>query len=147
MITPKIVKKPWGFEEWICDGVRMPYALKRISFSAGYRTSLQVHAKKKETNLVLSGEGVLEMGRRFFPIDAYLLGTMDDNSLQWYIEDCESIELAPNMVFDVKPGYIHRITARTDLVFIETSTPELDDVLRLQDDTKRGHGRIRSEHE
>ena len=146
IIDPKMVRKPWGLEEWLCDGQRMPYALKRITFHAGHRSSLQVHHNKKETNLVLSGTGQLEIGRRPFPIDAYLLGTMDDNGLQWYMEDCHIHELTPGMVFDVTPCTIHRITAMTDLVFIEASTPELDDVIRLHDDTGRANGRIASEH-
>lgn len=147
MIEIKTVKKPWGQEEWICDGVRMPYALKRITFLAGNRSSLQVHERKKETNLVISGTGILHLGRSFFPIEAYLLGMMDDHTLQWHMEDVDVIDLTAGMAFDVKPGYIHRIYAKTDLVFIEASTPELDDVLRLHDDSKRAHGKIQSEHD
>ena len=51
----KTVNKPWGNELWIADGVRTPYALKRILFKSGNRTSLQVHEYKFETNYVLSG--------------------------------------------------------------------------------------------
>jgi hypothetical protein len=36
--------------------------------------------------------------------------------------------------------------ADTDLLYIEASTQQLDDVVRLQDDQKRDHGRIASEH-
>jgi mannose-1-phosphate guanylyltransferase len=45
------------------------------------------------------------------------------------------------------PGYVHRVVATTDLEFMETSTTELDDVIRLQDDQGRTHGRINQEHE
>ena len=44
------------------------------------------------------------------------------------------------------PGELHRVIARRDYTAIEVSTPELDDVIRWQDDTGRGHGRIESEH-
>ena len=44
------------------------------------------------------------------------------------------------------PGELHRVIARCDYTAIEVSTPELDDVIRWQDDTGRGHGRIESEH-
>ena len=50
-------------------------------------------------------------------------------------------------MFNVKPGYVHRVMATTDLEFMETSTTELDDVIRLQDDAGRTHGRISYEHQ
>ena len=50
-------------------------------------------------------------------------------------------------MFNVTPGHVHRVIATTDLEFMETSTTELDDVIRLQDDTGRTHGRISHEHE
>ena len=64
-----------------------------------------------------------------------------------YEKTFEIINLEPNVVFHVKPGYVHRVIAITDLEFIETSTTELDDVYRLQDDFGRTHGRISYEHE
>ena len=146
LVEPKIVRKPWGREEWLSDGKRMPYALKLITFNAGHRSSLQVHKQKKETNYVLDGTGTLLIGRSVFNIDAYLLGTMSGDTLTWHTEDLEVVELRPGSVFDVLPGHIHRVVAETDLTFVEASTPELDDVIRLQDDASRGHGRIESEH-
>ena len=145
-MTPKIVSKPWGQEEWISDGLRMPYALKKILFTAGHRSSLQVHQQKKETNYVLSGEGILILGNRSFPTNDYLGGRLTAETLEWYLEDVTSHDLKPGMSFDINPGTIHRVIAISDLVFIEASTPELDDVIRLQDDSRRGNGRIASEH-
>ena len=52
----------------------------------------------------------------------------------------------PGDIFHVKPGYIHRVEALTDLTMIESSTIELDDVFRLKDDSNRGDGKIDSEH-
>ena len=46
----------------------------------------------------------------------------------------------------IEPGTIHRMIATTDLRFVEASTTHLDDVIRLQDDANRQHGRIDSEH-
>ena len=57
------------------------------------------------------------------------------------------IPIKPGDIIDVKPGQIHRVIALTDLIFIEASSIELDDVIRLNDDTNRGHGKINSEHE
>ena len=64
-----------------------------------------------------------------------------------YEETFEVIELFPGVTFTITPGIVHRVVAITDLEFVETSTTELDDVYRLQDDAGRTHGRIISEHE
>ena len=46
----------------------------------------------------------------------------------------------------VKPNTIHRIKALTNLILYEASTPELDDVIRISDDSDRKHGLIKKEH-
>jgi hypothetical protein len=46
----------------------------------------------------------------------------------------------------IEAGTIHRMVAKTDLRFVESSTPHLDDVVRLQDDANRPDGKIESEH-
>ena len=48
--------------------------------------------------------------------------------------------------FSIKPPSKHRVVALTDLILQEVSTPEVDDVIRIEDDTKRGNGKILSEH-
>ena len=146
VITSHVVKKPWGHEEWLSDGKRMPYALKKILFKAGNRSSLQVHEFKKETNHVVSGDGVLLKGSLVFPCKDYIEGKLSSSDIEKYIKDLQEIPLSPGMTFDVTPGTIHRVVAITDLLFIEASTPELDDVIRLHDDTSRSHGKIDSEH-
>jgi len=55
-------------------------------------------------------------------------------------------KLTPGVVFHVFPGIVHRVESISNLLMIESSTVELDDVYRLQDDTSRGHGKIESEH-
>ena len=62
------------------------------------------------------------------------------------IKSLQEIKLSRGTVFHIKPGYIHRVIALTDLLMIEASTLELDDVFRLQDDANRSHGKIDSEH-
>lgn len=143
----KIVNKHWGHEIWIADGVRTPYALKRILFLAGNRTSLQVHEYKFETNYVLSGTGKLYRSKDKFDTAQFLANGMTASQVIEYEATFDVIELAEGVQFDVSPGYVHRVEATTDLEFIEASTPELDDVIRLQDDAGRTHGRITSEHE
>lgn len=141
------INKHWGHELWIADGVRTPYALKRILFKAGNRTSLQVHKFKFETNYVLSGTGLLYRSKESFDIDTFLNNGMTIAQVIEYESSFDIIELAEGVSFDVHPGFVHRVVATTDLEFIEASTTELDDVIRLQDDGGRTHGRISYEHE
>lgn len=143
----KKVNKHWGYELWIADGVNTPYASKRILFKAGNRTSLQVHEFKFETNYVLSGTGFLYRSKESFDIKKFLEYGMTDKQVKEYEATLEVIELKEGVVFNMAPGYVHRVVATTDLEFMETSTPELDDVIRLQDDQGRTHGRISYEHE
>ena len=49
-------------------------------------------------------------------------------------------------IVHVLPGHLHRIEALEDITLMETSTTELDDVVRLQDDAQRPDGRIAEEH-
>lgn len=143
----KIVNKHWGHELWIADGVRTPYALKKILFKAGNRTSLQVHREKFETTYVLSGTGKLFRSKELFDIDKFLEEGMTDEEVLKFEQTFDVIDLHEGMAFDIKPGYVHRVVATTDLTFIESSTCELDDVIRLQDDKGRKHGKISYEHE
>jgi mannose-6-phosphate isomerase-like protein (cupin superfamily) len=143
----KTVNKPWGNELWIADGERTPYALKRILFKAGNRTSLQVHEYKFETNYVLSGSGKLYKSKEILDIADFLVNGMSEQDVKNYESSFVIIDLEPGVVFDVAPGFVHRVVAVSDLEFIEASTPHLDDVIRLQDDQGRTHGKIDNEHE
>ncbi len=144
--STKFVNKPWGNELWIADGIRTPYALKRILFKKGFRSSLQVHQYKFETNYVLSGTGILQLREGIFNCKEYLASPQQSQLVELAVKTLKDIEIQPGDVIDVMPGQIHRVIATTDLVFIEASTRELDDVIRLIDDTARGHGKIDSEH-
>jgi quercetin dioxygenase-like cupin family protein len=143
---PRTIEKPWGNELWIADGVRTPYALKRILFKAGKRSSLQVHKFKFETNYVLEGTGVFQIWLEPFDCDSFTANNIPQDELDKILSRVTEVELKPGDVIDVKPGQIHRITAVTDLTFIEASTVELDDVIRLADDANRGNGKIETEH-
>jgi len=143
----KTVNKPWGNELWIADGERTPYALKRILFKAGNRTSLQVHEYKFETNYVLSGSGKLYKSKEILDIADFLVNGMSEQDVKNYESSFVIIDLEPGVVFDVAPGFVHRVVAVSNLEFIEASTPHLDDVIRLQDDQGRTHGKIDNEHE
>lgn len=143
----KLVKKPWGHELWLEDGSRTPYAMKRILFLAGNRTSLQVHQYKCETNHVINGTGKLYRSKTELDLVLFLERGMTVNEVEVYESHFDIIDLYPGVTFTITPGIVHRVVATTDLEFVETSTLELDDVFRLQDDAGRTHGKILSEHE
>lgn len=125
----KRVEKPWGEEVWI-NGRHPGYAFKRIVLRSGFRTSLQYHEHKRETNLLVLGQA-----RLHFASEA---GSVSGPT------KCETIE--PVSAIDVEPGILHRIEAVTDVTLFEVSTPHLDDVIRVSDDTARPDGLIVSEH-
>jgi mannose-6-phosphate isomerase-like protein (cupin superfamily) len=122
----KTVHKPWGEERWLVpEGA--PFGFKMIVVRAGLRTSLQYHRHKEEANLVLSGTGRLHMAASA-------------------AEPMRIHPLVPGQIAHVLAGVVHRVEAVTDLLIVEVSTPELDDVVRLADDSGRGDGRIAAEH-
>ena len=111
----RIVEKPWGRELWIAHTDK--YALKIIEFNKGTRSSLQFHRIKHEHIYVDSGTLQIEREN-----DA---GQM------------ETVVLHPGDVVENEPGRKHRVTAIEDTRLIEVSTPELDDVVRVEDDYHR----------
>jgi mannose-6-phosphate isomerase-like protein (cupin superfamily) len=111
----KIVEKPWGRELWIAHTDR--YALKIIEFKRGSRSSLQYHVKKHEHIYVDSGKLQVELENEQGELEVLLLG--------------------PGDVIENPPGRQHRVMAVEDVRLIEVSTPELDDVVRVEDDYNR----------
>lgn len=131
--TSKIVNKPWGREEWL--ELNDSYCYKRIYINAGYKTSLQYHKEKLETNYLISGE-------------AYLyLGTEGESETAFWDSDITKTLIKAGDFITIKPYTIHRIEAITDIVLQEVSTPQVDDCIRLQDDTQRPDGKIDAEHD
>lgn len=111
----KVVEKPWGRELWLAHTEK--YALKIIEVKKGHRSSLQYHAIKHEHIYVDSGRLKVEWE--------------DENGHMR-----ESI-LQSGDVIENKPGRRHRVTPLEDVRLIEVSTPELDDVVRVEDDYQR----------
>ena len=147
--TARLIQKPWGSETWIADGERTPYALKKILFKAGQRSSLQVHQFKFETNLVIDGTGSFQICEEIFDCKNFLElkeKVEQEELIRSALRSLIEVPIKAGDVIDVKPGQIHRVLAKTDLTFIEASTAELDDVIRLADDSNRDHGKIASEH-
>lgn len=143
----KVVNKPWGYEKWIADGSpNFKYALKEIFLISGNKSSLQFHKYKEETNFIQSGKGLLHLSDIKIDADKFSKGSYSSSELDDYVKSVYTVELTPGYVFHIKPGYIHRVEALTDLTMIESSTIELDDVLRISDDTNRPSGKIDTEH-
>lgn len=108
---PKIVDKPWGREVWYAHTER--YAGKILEVTAGHLLSLQKHRIKHETLFLLSGL------MRF---------TLEDETFEW----------SPGEAVEIPADTVHRVEALEDSVILEVSTPELDDVVRLEDRYGRG---------
>jgi mannose-6-phosphate isomerase len=107
---PRRVDKPWGHEVIWAQTDR--YVGKLLHIKAGHKLSLQYHQRKDETVHVLSGKMI-------FVVDE---GT-------GLVEK----EMNAGDTYHIKPLTKHRMVAVTDVDVLEASTPELDDVVRLED--------------
>jgi quercetin dioxygenase-like cupin family protein len=141
------VKKPWGYEKWIADGnPNFSYALKEIFFKAPYKTSIQFHKYKEETNYVQNGKGKFFYSKDPINVESFKKNEYSNESLQKIINELEQTDLIPGVVIHIKPGCVHRVEAIEDLTIIETSSTHLDDVFRINDEWGRINGKIDSEH-
>jgi mannose-6-phosphate isomerase-like protein (cupin superfamily) len=105
------VEKPWGREEIFAETDR--YVGKILEITANEALSLQYHERKEETLRVLDGEVRFTAGPSPDQLTTQVLGAGD--------------------VFHVTPGLLHRMEAVTDCRLLEVSTPDLDDVIRVED--------------
>jgi mannose-6-phosphate isomerase-like protein (cupin superfamily) len=106
------VEKPWGHE--LIWALADDYCGKVLFVKAGGALSLQFHREKDESWLIHTGRAPLEMGAP---------GDKTPNS--------ETV--GPGAAFRIRPGTIHRIKALEDTTIVEVSTPQLEDVVRLED--------------
>lgn len=127
------VEKPWGYELWL-NGQHPLYALKSIFIKAGTKTSLQYHNFKQETNVLFKGTAKLHYKQT---------DVANDFVRQ---SDLATTLLEPVSSVDIVPRTLHRIEALSDILLLEASTPHLDDVIRIQDDSRRPSGRLEAEH-
>lgn len=104
-------EKPWGYEEILEENEF--YVLKFLYMQGGHQCSWQYHERKVETVFVLEGRLTLVL-------------------------EGEERVLWPRECVTILPGVRHRMCARDGVVaYLETSTPHLDDVVRLGDDYGR----------
>jgi mannose-6-phosphate isomerase len=109
---PRKVEKPWGHE--LIWAETEQYVGKLLFIKAGESLSLQFHRVKDESWLVQGGRAKLE------------LGSAGDAVLNEEV-------VATGASFRFRPGTVHRVTALEDTTILEVSTPQLDDVVRLED--------------
>jgi mannose-6-phosphate isomerase len=104
------VNKPWGYELIWAQTER--YVGKVLHINAGHKLSLQYHRKKDETICLWSGRMALVIDEGRGPVER---------------------ELAPGESYRILPGTLHRMVALSDCDILEASTPELDDIVRIED--------------
>lgn len=115
---PRRVEKPWGYEIiWAHTG---RYTGKILHIHAGQALSYQFHRIKEETIYVLSGTLLLHWSEDDSPPRVETFG--------------------PGTVFHVHTGLRHRFEAVDEVELLEASTPELDDIVRLEDRYGRSGG-------
>lgn len=111
----QLIEKPWGKEEVIEINDR--YMMKKLTMWKGHRCSIQYHNVKRETIYVLSGQLRIYTGPS--------------------VEQLDSRVFVAGETITLTPGVVHRMEAVEDSIYLEASTPEMDDVVRLVDDYKR----------
>ena len=104
------IEKPWGYELHWARTDR--YVGKVLHVKAGHALSLQYHNQKDETIYLYAGRMLFEIER--------------DGALQRQ-------EMRPGEAVHITPRTVHRMTAIEDCDVLEVSTPELDDVVRVED--------------
>ena len=109
---PRRVEKPWGWE--LVWALTDDYCGKLLFVSAGESLSLQYHEVKDESWYVQEGRAELELST---------LGGTDHVVVEIHAGDC----------FRFRPRTVHRVRAVDDTLVVEVSTPQLDDVVRLED--------------
>jgi mannose-6-phosphate isomerase len=111
------VDKPWGYE--LIFAVTEHYCGKILFVRSGEALSLQLHRRKDETIYLHEGLAEVELG--------------DAGASAFEV-------VQPGRAFRIRPGVVHRLRALEDSLFLEVSTPQLDDVVRLADRYGRSDG-------
>jgi len=110
-MIPKKIEKPWGYELIYAETEK--YIGKILFVLKDHQLSLQYHKTKDETMYIYKGLAELEIKS--------LQGTS------------QFIEISAGSAYRITPGTIHRFTALDDCEVLEVSSPEMDDIIRLED--------------
>ena len=109
------VEKPWGYE--LIYALAETYVGKVLFVKKGQRLSLQYHRQKDETIYIYQGRIELQVGLKEGALDTIVMGEGD--------------------AIRLKPNTLHRMKALVDAFILEVSTPQIKDVVRLEDDYGR----------
>ena len=102
----KEVLKDWGKELWIAQ--EKEYGGKILIVKENHNTSQHFHKDKKETIYCFRGQVEIVLGDRIVTL-----------------KEGEDITLVPRTV--------HRIIGKKDSILFEVSTPQLEDVVRINE--------------
>lgn len=111
----EVKPKPWGKEIWFAWNPK--YAGKILEINKGHRFSLQYHEKKIETQLIIEGK------------IKFTFGKDPKNLSELIFEAGEKV--------DIPAKLLHRAEALEKTIIFEVSTPELEDVIKIEDDYGR----------
>ena len=114
------VPKPWGHETIWASTDR--YVGKILHIKAGQALSVQYHNVKDETVYLLSGELIYRVW------DQPVVGGVLPPSAKPV-----DVKLKLGEAYRITPFTVHQMEAVADCDVLEASTPDLDDVVRLQD--------------
>ena len=112
---PRKTEKPWGYE--LLYALTSLYVGKIIFVKKGFRLSLQYHKEKDESMYLLKGKVLFTVQ----PQNGKMTETIGE----------------PGFCIHLPPMTTHRVEAVEDATILEVSTPQLSDVVRLQDDYGR----------
>lgn len=104
------IEKPWGYEEIL--EINENYMVKYLFMKAGHSCSLQYHKEKHETIVVFTGELEILHGNK-------------------------TTILKAGDYLSIKPTVVHRMSSKEDCLYLEASTSQLDDVIRVEDNYGR----------
>ena len=107
----KRIDKPWGYEVWWAHTEK--YVAKILHINEGESLSYQYHEVKDETIYLQSGRMLLE--------------------IEEPDSEREQLTLTPGDSIRIMPLTKHRMTAIEECDVLEASTPEVDDLVRLED--------------
>ncbi|MGH3063042.1 MAG: cupin domain-containing protein [Gaiellaceae bacterium] len=111
-MEPTRVDKPWGYE--LIWALTDHYCGKLLVVHAGQALSMQFHREKDESWYVLEGRAEIEMA-----------GAGEKSPAREVV--------TPGAAFRITAGTVHRVRALEDTTILEVSTPQIDDVVRLED--------------
>jgi mannose-6-phosphate isomerase-like protein (cupin superfamily) len=111
------ITKPWGYEI-ILSPPDAKITSKILHINKNHRFSLQYHDKKEEILTLIKGKAII------------YLGDKKENVKEYKMEKMKG--------YYIKPFQIHRVKGLTDCEILESSTPEVGNTVRLEDDYSRG---------